>query len=123
MRIIPSQPLFVHNSDCNRWSRILMMQDGYYLECDLVPPFFDEGSSEWLSVEMISLRWQKFNGRLTDYITRLLPPLVKRTMSQNLPEDRIEDLLNSDLFSLIDWKLFQERSRDVTPITLDQVLI
>lgn len=100
-----------------------MMQNGFYLECDLVPPFYGD-DNKWSQVEAIALRWQKLEHRNGDHITRFLPENIKKIMLLGgLTEDRITDLLEEDLFSLIDWKLFQERSRDVTPITLDQVLI
>lgn len=126
MRIIPENPVFVWTNYWQRWSRILMMQEGYYLECNITPmSHLCATSKQWeQEVDSLILRWHCTSRDPQDHLSRSIPPMVLQLMHQNLSDERVEDLLHGDLFSLIDWDLFQKVNHQYTSqVSIDQVLL
>lgn len=127
MQIIPKKPIFRYISYWNSWRRILMMQDGWYLEVELTPVNLSLPES-WQDLAEGKLYWYTETPGTPPNKNPLateLPIYYLDQMTKHLSLPDITRLLKDDLWSEIDFPWFleyQEKHHEGGAIPLECVM-
>lgn len=110
MRIVPAKPVFRFVSYWSSWRRVLMMQNGWYLEVQ-VTPVNESMASSWLEVPGLMLFWHCtppaiLGSSRGDRFSKEIPANYQAMMAKHLSPDTIECLMSADIWSKIDFRAF-----------------
>lgn len=96
---------FHYCSYWGKWSRILSVKNGHFVELDLTP--INSGIKEnWRSLGNFNIRYHCTSPDKGDIFTHTLPEHILERLRENCSEEVVHNLLHYDFLPEIDWELY-----------------